>query len=217
VSGESVAHLARPKHSRHAPVHVTWRVREGAPSMRGSRLFRRLRAAFRLGRERFGFRLVHYSVQGNHLHLIVEAWDKRALSRGLQGLGIRVARAVNRVGGTRGKVFTERYHARALLTPLEVRRALVYVLFNERHHLAQRQRSLPPWHLDGCSSAAEFDGFIAHPELPVPKPLPAKPPFRPPATCSVKPGSVTGSSISRKSPPRMRPAARGVRAPRNNF
>lgn len=163
-----MAHKARPAHSKHLPVHVTLRLRAGVPSLRGSKLFRRLRAAFREARERFGFTLAHYAVQGNHMHLLVEANDRRALARGVQGLAIRVARAVNRVHARRGRVFAERYHARPLRSPLEVRRALVYVLFNERHHLAQRGLSLPPWWLDPCSSALEFPHFEAIPELPAP-------------------------------------------------
>lgn len=167
-SRETVRHERRPNHSRRHPLHVTLRVRADVPSLRGSRLFRRLRAAFAKGRERFGFRLTHYSVQGNHVHLVAEAQDRRALTRGLQGLSIRLAKAVNRVHQRRGRVFAERYHARTLRSPSEVRRALVYVLFNERHHLAARGLSLPPWWLDACSSAHEFDGFALHPALPPP-------------------------------------------------
>jgi len=86
----------------------------------------------------------------------------------MQGLAIRIAKAVNRVHSRSGTVFTERYFSRPLTTPLHVRRALVYVLFNERHHLAQRGLSLPPWWLDSCSSAAEFTDFFVDPDLPAP-------------------------------------------------
>jgi hypothetical protein len=130
-----------------------------------------LRSAFTTARARFGMTLAHYSVQGNHVHLIVEANDQRALTRGIQGLAIRLAKAVNRVHERRGSVFDERYHARALRTPVQVRRALVYVLFNERHHLAQRGLSLPPWWLDPCSSAHEFSDIAWHAELPRPSPV----------------------------------------------
>jgi REP element-mobilizing transposase RayT len=161
-----VPHGRRPHHSRHHPVHVTLRVCKGAPNLRGSRLFRRIRAAFAKARDRFGFRLSHYSVQGNHIHLIAEAAGTRALSRGIQGLSIRIAKAVNRVHTRRGRVFERRYFARPLATRLQVRRALIYVLFNDRHHIAQRGLSLPCWSLDKCSSASEFQGFAPHPELP---------------------------------------------------
>src|SRR5262249_11833480 len=102
---------------------------------------------------------VHYSVQGNHIHLIAEAVDRRALTRGMMGLVIRVALRSNRARGRKGRVFSERYHARQLKTPLEVRRALLYVLRNDRRHQPHGAWSLPAWHFDSCSSASEFDGW----------------------------------------------------------
>ena len=78
--------------------------------------------------------MVHFSVQRDHLHLLVEADDRRALGRGMQGLAIRVAKAVNHRLGRHGKVFGDRYYARALRTPRETRLALRYVLSNLRKH-----------------------------------------------------------------------------------
>jgi hypothetical protein len=124
-------------------------------------------------------RLVHYSVQSNHLHLVVEAANRRALTRGMQGLAIRLARRVNASVGRKGRLFNDRYHARALRTPLQVRRVLVYVLRNDQRHWAQGGLSLPPWRLDPCSSAATFDGFCALPEIAMP------PPLRPEVTVAV--------------------------------
>jgi REP element-mobilizing transposase RayT len=77
-------------------VHVTLRIAAGVPSLRDGRLFDEVRFALVAGRERFGFRLVHFSVLSNHLHLLAEVPDRRALALAMQGLSIRVARAVNR-------------------------------------------------------------------------------------------------------------------------
>jgi hypothetical protein len=76
-----------------------------------------------------------------------------------------VALALNKARGRNGRVFADRYHARQLKTPLEVRRALLYVLNNERKHVAERGLTLAPWRFDRCSSAAEFDGWRASPLL----------------------------------------------------
>jgi REP element-mobilizing transposase RayT len=106
------------------------------------------------------FRVTHYSVQGNHVHLVAEASDRLHLSRGMQGLAISVAKRVNHALVRSGALFAERYHARALRTPREVRHALAYVLLNERRHLkAEQGLTLPPWYFDTCSSAHEFDGW----------------------------------------------------------
>jgi REP element-mobilizing transposase RayT len=118
-------------------------------------MYRTLRAAFRNGREKFGFRLVHFNVLGNHLHLICEADDRRALSRGVQGLAIRIARNVNRVAKRRGKLFADRYHLHVLETPREVRNTLLYVLRNGVRHGAS---PAGPFY-DVYSSAVYFDGW----------------------------------------------------------
>jgi len=150
--------LARPALSKHHPVHVTLRARDGIESLRGTAMFRSVRGALAGGRDRFGFRMVHFSVQRDHLHLLVEARDRRALSRGMQGLAIRVAKAVNRRLRRRGKVFGDRYHARALRTPRETRLALRYVLSNLRKH-ARGAARMPAGLVDGCSSAPWFEGW----------------------------------------------------------
>jgi len=107
---------------------------------------------------RLGLRLCHFSVQGNHLHFLVEADDTRALSRGMQGLTIRMAKALNRVMQRRGVVFADRFHAHLLRTPSEVRNALSYVLGNHAVHAERAGRSpAVPATADVYSSA----GYLA--------------------------------------------------------
>jgi REP element-mobilizing transposase RayT len=127
-------------------------------------MFRQIKKALAGARDRFGFRLIHFSVQRDHLHLLAEASDRRALSRGVQGLAIRVAKAVNRRLQRRGKVFSDRYHARALKSPRETRWALRYVLLNARKH-ERRPCSIPAGFIDSCSSAPWFDGWNRPREL----------------------------------------------------
>jgi REP element-mobilizing transposase RayT len=140
----------RLKHHGYQPAHVTLRLVAGLPGIRKRGL--RLRdAVAKAHKERF--RICEISIQRNHIHLIVEADDNVALSRGVQGFAVRVARRVNRFLSRSGRVFAERYHVRALRTPRVVRNALVYVLFNRKHH------GQPGWELDPFSSARWFDGF----------------------------------------------------------
>lgn len=100
------------------------------------------------------FRVVHFSVQNDHVHAIVEAHDTAVLSRGLRGLTIRLARAINRALGVRGPVWGDRFHSRALTTPRSVRSAIVYVLMNARKHGLRLASGV-----DAFSSARWFDGF----------------------------------------------------------
>jgi hypothetical protein len=161
-----VSHAVRPAHSRHHPLHITLRALPGVASLRSKRAFKVVKKSLLLANtvalHREHFRVTHFSVQGNHVHLIAEASDRKRLSRGVQGLAIRLAKRLNRALARRGSVFSERYHVRALRSPREVRNALAYVLLNERRHLkAERGLTLPPWYFDPCSSAAEFDGWRA--------------------------------------------------------
>jgi len=90
----------------------------------------------------------------------VEADGNRALSEGMQGLTVRLAKGLNRLMGSRGKVFADRYHAHVLRTPTEVRNALAYVLQNHRSHMVRIGKGSGAASPDPFSSAATFDGWL---------------------------------------------------------
>lgn len=157
-SSTNVSHLTRSNVSRHVPLHVTLRLVDAFPNLRARAPFRVVRAAFSKKRAG-GAHVIHYSVQSNHIHLIVEAPTKSALAQGMQALSIRLAKSLNRALGRSGRVFADRFHARPLKTPLEVRRALVYVLNNYRKHADGTGPRLPLSFVDGYSSGVWFDGW----------------------------------------------------------
>lgn len=156
-----VPHRARLAVASRYPVHVTLRLDKALPHLRYRRRVRTIERVFARCCGGSGFRLVHYSIQRHHLHLIVEAKSAQALSRGIQGLSIRLARQLNRLWGRTGGVFADRYHARILKTPLEVKRAVAYVVNNTRRHAAQRGQRIPDGWLDDASSARFLVGFAA--------------------------------------------------------
>ncbi len=163
-----VSHLSRPAHARGCPVHVTLRRSRLLPSFRQQVVVAELERSLR-NASNSRYRVVHYSLQADHVHLLVEAADRAALSRGTQGLAIRLARAFNRATRRRGgKVWGDRFFARDLHSPREVRAAIVYVLMNHKKHgVLERGTAsgngngmLEP-RLDAFSSAAWFDGFAS--------------------------------------------------------
>jgi REP element-mobilizing transposase RayT len=131
--GPGVPHLPREQFEARHPVHVTIRVQPGIGYLRSYSRAKIIREAIREA-ERFGVRVIDYSIQGNHLHLIVEAEDEAALARGMQSLGIRVAKRLNSLAGRHGGVFADRYHAHVLRSRREVANAVRYVLRNYRRH-----------------------------------------------------------------------------------
>jgi REP element-mobilizing transposase RayT len=143
-------------------VHVTLRLVDDVPNLRAPGSFGVIQAAVAAAQRR-DFSVVEASVQGNHLHLLVDASDATALARGVQGLCIRLARRLNAHFRRRGKLWADRYHAQVLTTPTQVRHALAYVLLDARKHAAQRGHRLGPAWLDPFSSADSFAGWRGRP------------------------------------------------------
>jgi putative transposase len=143
-----VPHRARPTHTGRFPVHVTLRAAPGLPSLRSPRAFVAIRKALAAGSSD-GFRVLQFSVQHDHVHCIIEARDHRRLCLGIRGLMIRIARSLNNAIGRNGRVWGDRYHARHLRTPTEMRAALLYVLQNWKKHIRGAggvdDRSSGPW------------------------------------------------------------------------
>ncbi|MBL8722395.1 MAG: transposase [Planctomycetes bacterium] len=160
-----VAHTRRAALPARHPVHVTVKLRQGLPKLRQPHERAALLATFARAKQRAGrtgkaFRLTHFAILNDHLHLIVEAQDREALARAVQGLLIRVARALNKLWQRHGSLFADRYHDRALTTPRAVRNALCYVLANGKKHAAEGRAVTVPQAIDVYTSAPWFDGFV---------------------------------------------------------
>ena len=157
----NVEHRVRPRHPRYHPVHVTLRRAKGLPGLRSERLYNELREAVRLTR-REDFRIVEYSVQRDHVHMLVEAESAAALAAGMKGFAVRAARRINsRVLRRRGSVWADRYHRRDLESPRDVRNAVVYVMNNHLKHYEFEDGLVDPY-----SSAAWFEGWMHKPDPP---------------------------------------------------
>ena|SRR5688572_24942109 len=154
----SVPHRARPKHHARHPVHVT--LRSLFRPLRSQHVFPTVCLAVKgaTKRDETRFRIVQFSVQWDHVHLVVEASDERALSSGIASVAIRIARTVNELVRRRGRLWADRWHGRELTSPRQVRNALVYVLANFRKHSKKRLGA----GVDAFSSALHFDGWRAH-------------------------------------------------------
>ena len=183
-NNDRVSHQRRQSLSDKTAVHVTLRVRRHVPSLRARRRFNVLKQSFvRFCRARPGFRLVHFAVLSNHLHFIVEADSKPALSMGLQKLLHSISRRLNalnvrehggtistkaggysRLSGWLGRLFADRYHAHVLRTPTEMAHVVRYVLENASHHYGEpSKRARDPFTSLGDGGPAlvvEAKGFL---------------------------------------------------------
>lgn len=204
----SVAHRARPSLDARHPALVTLRAARDVDWLRTPLAYRAIESALDAASSEL-FRVVHFSVQTDHLHLIVEAESAGALSRGMRGLAIRCALAANRAVARKGALWSDRYHTSALRTPRMVRNALVYVLANARKHLRARGG------IDPCSSARFFDGFrdVAPERTSMPaatQPLPGEVPVRPARTWLLRSGWRRHGPLARDERPAPRRRERCV-------
>ena len=132
-----------------------------------------LRRAFFRGCEKDGFRIVHFSIQRHHIHLVCEADTAERLARGIQGFSISAARRLNARVGRTGRVFSDRYHAAPVRSPRHARNVLCYVLQNARRHgerLDVRFGGIDPfssaWYFDGWCDETWRDNVVASPHGP---------------------------------------------------
>jgi len=189
-------------------VHVTCRIIEGLPSLRNPAIVAMLFNYLLRGCEREGFRIVEFSVQGNHIHMLCEADSKEALSRAMNGILCGMARQLNKHWGRKGKVFADRYHAETITTPTHCRHALIYVLANVFKHGGRAEGPK----IDTFSTAAWFpfdDQQHEHPLKQRRKPA-AEPKTWLLRTGWRKAGLITRLHHPRKNPQRKpKPDARG--------
>lgn len=154
-------HKQRAPKKRSESLHITVRLGKNLPSLRRAAELRIVLAALSASSNRHGMRIIQYSVQGNHLHLLVEADDRECVARGMNALLSPLARALNKLWGRKGKVFPDRYHDEVISTPTQARNALRYVLQNGKMH-----GLVPRTSIDLCSSAPTFDGWKQRPSIP---------------------------------------------------
>ena len=175
-----VPHETRPAFDSRRAIHVTLRVVDVIGRLRTRSAYAAIREAAIVVMKREDFRIVHMSIEGTHLHLLVEADSRSALTVGMQAFEISAAKHLNsacsRAGGwwerkraarlghalpkrRKGRVFSDRYHETFIKNPRQARHALAYVLNNWRRHRADIYEGCETNFLDQFSSAVSFDGW----------------------------------------------------------
>ena len=135
---EHQSHRMREAFSKRMPVHVTMKMAKNVKGLRGRRMYKAVEAALWAAARNEDGLVCDFSVQNDHLHLVIDASNSKAMRSAVSGLAIRVAKAINSLCRRKGRVFDDRYHARVLRTPTEVRRVRHYVRDNFRKHLRER-------------------------------------------------------------------------------
>ena len=167
------------------PLFVTIGALDHVPNLRGAFCLPIVEEAIASWKSRDRFRVVHYSVQSNHVHLIVEAPGGRAaVSRAMKGIKVSIARQINQLTFSSGTFWADRYHDEVLDSPRKVRNRVAYVLGNGRRHRVRAAWRRDDRGVDPCSSAEAFDGW----KTPITRRRRGPPPVAPPGTWLLRSG-----------------------------
>jgi putative transposase len=168
-------HRTRPELSSKNPLHIVLRLVAGIGTLRKRDTYQAIRRASFVVLGRPEFRICHISIQGTHVHLLVEADSKDALSRGMKSFEISAAKGINRAISRRqgarrsGRVF-DRYHPEVIDNPRQARSSLAYVLNNWRKHREDAYGRAQTWKIDAYSTGMAFTGWAEQPAFWIPPP-----------------------------------------------
>ncbi len=129
----TVNHMKRDQVGFKKPLHITLKLQDGLSNLRCDLMFENLKRCLKSAKS-LGLRVIHFSLESNHLHLFVECRDNKTLSRAMKGLGASLGKAIRKFSGGVGSVFKGRFHLHVLKTPTEVRNGMAYVLLNRAKH-----------------------------------------------------------------------------------
>lgn len=128
-----IRHIRRERFSKPTVLHLTIKVRDNKADIQNKRILKALHHAIKRGRLQ-QLKVIHYTLEYNHAHLVVEAADNRILHKGMQSLGISLAKAINKLKQLKGAVYKHRYHFRKLTSRRELKNAIHYVFRNGVKH-----------------------------------------------------------------------------------
>lgn len=149
---KTVNHMKRERFELKTPLQITLKLKPGLPNLRTKKMLEAFQKALVLAKAR-ELRVIHYSLESNHAHLVVECMDNVSLGRAMKSFGSSFGKSVRRIAGGTGSVFVGRYHLRVLRDPTQTRNSLAYVLLNRFKHEHAHVDDNP------FSSGRYFDGW----------------------------------------------------------
>lgn len=133
IHDRGIRHIARDEIRRLTPLHLTVKIEKQKAGLRNKSILKTLHTSIKKARQK-GLKIIHYTLEYDHIHLLVESDNNETLGRGMQSFGISFSKGINKIKATKGKVFKTRYHFRKLKTPKEVKNAINYIFGNSIKH-----------------------------------------------------------------------------------
>ncbi|MFA6238606.1 MAG: transposase [Bacteriovorax sp.] len=133
IHDRGIRHVARDEIKRRTPLHLTIKINKEKSGLRNKSIIKALHSSIKKARL-IGLRVIHYTLEYDHVHLLIETESNVLLGKGMQSFGISFSKGINKIKGLKGQVFKTRYHFRKLKTPAEIKNAINYILGNSVKH-----------------------------------------------------------------------------------
>lgn len=133
IHDRGIRHIARDEIKKLTPLHLTIKIEKDKAGLKNKFILKSLHSSIKKARK-IGLKIIHYTLEYDHVHLLVETDNKTALARGMQSFGISFSKSINKIKKAQGKVFKTRYHYRKLKTPAEVKNVFNYIFGNSLKH-----------------------------------------------------------------------------------
>jgi REP element-mobilizing transposase RayT len=133
IHDKGIRHTKREMIKKDTVLHLTLKIEKNKANLKNKSILKALQHSIKKARS-LGLKVIHYTLEYDHVHLLIEASDKISLGKGMQSLGISFSKGINKIKKQTGKVFKTRYHFRKLNSPREIKNALNYILGNGIKH-----------------------------------------------------------------------------------
>jgi REP element-mobilizing transposase RayT len=133
IHDKGIRHIEREVIKKDTVLHLTLKIEKNKANLKNKSILKALQQSIKKARL-LGLKVIQYTLEYDHVHLLVESSDKISLGKGMQSLGISFSKKINKIKKQNGKVFKTRYHFRKLSTPREIKNVLNYILGNGVKH-----------------------------------------------------------------------------------
>lgn len=133
IHDKGIRHISRPTLRRPSSLHLTVKVLRNKAEIKNKSVLKLLRHAIQRARLQ-GLKIIHYSLEYDHVHLLIEAENNHILGKGMQALGVSLSKGINRLKNLKGAVYKHRYHFRQITSPRQLKNVLGYIFNNGVKH-----------------------------------------------------------------------------------
>jgi REP element-mobilizing transposase RayT len=133
IHDKGIRHISREDIKKPTSLHLTIKVRENKADIKNKQILKALHHSIKRARMK-RLKIVHYTLEYNHIHLLVEAEIKQLVHQGMQAFGISLAKKINTIKRLKGTVYKHRYHLRKINSPRDLKNVLHYIFNNGIHH-----------------------------------------------------------------------------------